>query len=95
MDEKKEYIERGALIYRLEYYYSHTSGDIQYAYGVALRESQSAPAADVAPVVHREWIKNNNERSCPECGFTYYTIIDTFNYCPHCGVKMDGGKHEN
>ena len=58
MTEKKEYIERGALIYRLKYYYSHTSGDIQYAYGVALKEVRSAPAADVVEVVRCKDCKN-------------------------------------
>ena len=86
--EKKEYIERGAMISRLEYYYSHTSGDIQYAYGVALREVRSAPAADVVEVVHGEWkIVSESYRlfddydeayfvKCPFCDRTYYVPFE-------------------
>ena len=105
MDEKKEYIERGKLISRLEYYYSHTSGDIQYAYAVALKEVRSAPAADMVEVVHGEWKKlrgmappeYHGKHICSECGrkageWKMHEILT--DYCPHCGAKMNGGKHE-
>lgn len=97
--EKKGYIERGALMYRLGYYYDHTSGDPKYAYGVALKEVRSAPAADVAPVVHGEWIHNPMREydyicsvcrgDAPENRMRNNAILTP--YCPHCGAKMDGG----
>ena len=48
-----EYLDRGSLVARMEYYKEHTaeeSGE-HYAYSVALREIRNAPAADVAPMV--------------------------------------------
>lgn len=88
MGEKKEYIERGALLKKNMY--GNTAPILHRTYAEML--IQSAPVADVVEVVHGEWIKNNGERSCMYCGFTYYSIDHDFNYCPHCGAKMDGGK---
>ena len=59
-----------------------------------------APAADVAVVVHGEWIllgKNEHdyetsvEEKCSLCGryvYCYDTELQD-NYCPNCGAKMD------
>ena len=56
----------------------------------------SIPAADVAPVVHGRWEKQNGLYSCSECGKTcpYDVQADVIeywacNYCPKCGAKMD------
>lgn len=50
------------------------------------------PAADVAPVVHGEWI---NLGVCSNCGKNIYDGIDADiwsryepPYCPNCGAKM-------
>lgn len=54
------------------------------------------PAADVAPVVHGQWIEDHDYLKCPECGvmvkwdFTFFDI-GNWNYCPNCGAIMDGG----
>ena len=57
------------------------------------------PAADVAPVVHGQWI-DVGERyddydecfysvfKCSNCGTTKEEY-PTSNYCPNCGAKMD------
>lgn len=59
-----------------------------------------APAADVAPVVHGRWInKTNHNRAvveqrvdCSACGHIFWhTSAMSYNYCPNCGAKMDGG----
>lgn len=56
---------------------------------------RSIPAADVAPVVHAEWVKRSFVSSdvfCSEC-HTLETTKDSnykSRYCPHCGAKMDG-----
>ena len=64
------------------------------------------PAADVAPVVHGEWVlvgtnehdyETSVEEKCSLCGrYVYrYDTEPQDNYCPNCGAKMDGGeKHE-
>lgn len=58
------------------------------------------PAADVAPVVHGEWIHNPKREydyicsvcrgDAPEDRMRNNAILTP--YCPHCGAKMDGGK---
>ena len=55
-------------------------------------------AADVAPVVHGEWIKGeeNSHRRIIECshcktGFVLDNSETNPNYCPNCGARMDGG----
>lgn len=51
-----------------------------------------APAADVAPVVHGQWIEDGSGIIiCPECKRGYNLIAKFTNYCPACGAKMDGG----
>ena len=58
----------------------------------------SIPAADVAPVRHGRWEKKAayhdgifNTVACSVCK-TYQPIgcWDYYDYCPHCGAKMDG-----
>ena len=57
---------------------------------------RGVPAADVAPVVHGQWIEDHDYLKCAECGvmvkwdFTFFDI-GNWNYCPNCGAKMDGG----
>ncbi len=54
-----------------------------------LREVSDAPAADVAPVVHGEWIHHDDGVvTCSECGNAESS--DSY-YCRYCGAKMDGG----
>ena len=55
------------------------------------------PAADVAPVRHGRWEKNDNGImiwwECSECHHdAWYDGDDLYNYCPNCGAKMDGGE---
>lgn len=63
----------------------------------------SAPAADVAPVVHGRWIGaplcGNDNCRCSECG-SWHNIHANLRgeimqkYCPNCGAKMDGGDND-
>jgi hypothetical protein len=60
----------------------------------------STPAADVAPVVHAEWVVcgdgDNVPWMCSHCGKTTahkYKVMYG-KYCPHCWAKMDGGDSE-
>ena len=55
-------------------------------------------AADVAPVVHGHWIRQDEsftrfKCSNPECGAENYGGFE--NYCPNCGAKMDEEKDSN
>ena len=49
---------------------------------------------DVVPVVHGKWIVSHIPDSmlweCDQCGFD--CGAHSFNFCPKCGAKMDGGK---
>lgn len=63
----------------------HTSKDV--------RRLLSIPAADVAPVVHGQWLDNEDYMFCSICGIQWYYCdndTETFNYCPNCGAKMNG-----
>lgn len=55
-----------------------------------LGEVEDAPTADVVEVRHGVWEKDGNGRTCSECQFKYWANGGLFNYCPHCGAKMDG-----
>lgn len=54
-----------------------------------------APAADVAPVRHGRWRESGSLLECQSCGEIYSRLGGnagkSWNYCPNCGAKMDGG----
>lgn len=57
------------------------------------RALKKIPAADVAPVVHAQWIEDGSGIIiCPECKRGYNLHAKYTHYCPHCGAKMDGGE---
>ena len=100
-----EYLDRSSLVARMKYYEKHTteeSGE-HYAYSVALREIRNAPAADVAEVVHGEWLRADDDWNslttiqCSLCSEEWCFETDddvsllNYKYCPNCGAKMDGG----
>ena len=69
---------------------------------MAMEIVASPPAADVAPVVHGEWVRPHRRNSnfcydCSVCGnevmHQEYRWRDKKIYpiCPWCGAKMDGG----
>lgn len=69
---------------------------IDLAYGIV----ENDPAADVAPVVHGEWIEKQRHEHFPSgkpyiadyCSVCGKRGSAEYNYCPNCGAKM-GGKH--
>lgn len=53
-------------------------------------EIRRLPAADVAPVVHAHWIKDECAfMRCSQCGYENDWEWAT-PYCPSCGARMDG-----
>lgn len=61
-------------------------------YAVLVEDIENIPASDVAPVLQGNWIHNKwNDYTCSYCKSQY---IDhgaiTWNYCPHCGARMEG-----
>lgn len=68
--------------------------------GVVFRsEIEKIPAVDAVPVVHARWIDYKDDHQCSAC--KEHTIFDAyawkaiqFEFCPHCGAKMDGERRE-
>lgn len=64
--------------------------------GSVFRAINCQIAADVAPVVHGRWKAYGAVLlECQNCGEIYSMLGGnagkSWNYCPNCGVKMDGG----
>ena len=89
----KEYIEREAIIQKIKEAKNNFSPTVRPIFDVATHLISHAPAADVAPVVHGEWIHKNGEIYCSVCGGE--ALMDEVYYkspyCPDCGARMDGG----
>lgn len=55
-------ISRSEVLNRLSYYISHCMEHSQYAYKVAYREVETAPAVDAEPVVHGHIVWKDRRR---------------------------------
>ena len=68
----------------------------QPGWGTAKICVKTFPTVDAAPVVHGKWIDNGVPESvlskCSVCGYSCGS--SSFNFCPNCGAKMDGGDEE-
>lgn len=99
-----EYINRDELL--AQYTGNILTAKIDYAEGLrdVIQDIKDAPVADVAPVVHGYWIKQEDPMletfyTCSVCKDYFYieTVGDTakdlflYTYCPSCGCRMDGG----
>lgn len=98
----EKYINRKLLKKRFKKRLDWLKKDIHDEYSGALYDGcevdinliDEIPAADVAPVVHGQWLDNVDYMFCSKCGMQWnYYDNDTqdFKYCPNCGAKMDGG----
>lgn len=96
-----EYIEREAAIAYIREQseecqkafeeFGGESGIYADAYNDLAEDFYGIPAADVAPVVHAQWIEDGSGIIiCPECKRGYNLIAKYTHYCPNCGAKMDG-----
>lgn len=88
----KEYIDREKVILAVRHAWAKGLEPTQYI--------EQIPAADVAPVVHGQWIcisKGYGEYECSVCHGVdsncsdYYGIhvVTEQEFCPNCGAKMD------
>ena len=91
-----EYIERSALMQFpiRRNYYDRKNGNKHFINGIesVLEYAENLPAADVAPVVHGKWIREDNSLGwvCSRCGRGVNTNPEGIDlYCYHCGAKMD------
>lgn len=67
--------------------------------GKAVNAICSVPVADVAPVVHGDWIweepnSANRFRGCFLCNKCFESMYTKKNFCSNCGARMkfEGGK---
>lgn len=93
------YIEREAYSKALKDLISDSDGRTNYekgyiaglatANGILLDENQT-PAAEVVEVRHGHWRKIKSGYWCSNCCLVEKDLKQEYNYCPHCGAKMDG-----
>lgn len=94
-----EYIEREAALREIERRETFMVGDKYISVDSMKTFIKNRPAADVAPVVHGQWeyipqtLNTLSQLRCPFCRWWSLdpSIDGVYNYCPHCGAKMDGG----
>ena len=96
---EKEYIEREAAEKVIDRFAGYLDDDMIFRIKYAIRKH--IPAADVEPVKHghfRRLTFSGDTIICSECKMAY-NIFETngaenFNFCPHCGAKLDGKEVE-
>lgn len=58
----------------------------------------SAPTIDAVPVRHGKWIDTQEKEewygSLYKCSLCGSGLIETDNYCPKCGARMDAEREE-
>lgn len=84
----KEYIEREAAVAFLE-----NMAASRYLIQ-SFENKEKFPAADVAPVIHGEWIecgKDDNDMTIVQCSICQIKRYGAPAYCSRCGARMDGG----
>lgn len=104
-----EYIERDALIKELEERQGWQDQKAAcvfkegYDCGLeaTLEDVKQAITADVAPVVHGEWIKSEEHKPWLTCSVCHDCYVDgewvdghKWSYCPNCGARMEGGEED-
>ena len=68
--------------------YRELTQNAGFDHDTAIMFLDNLPTADVQKVRHGEWKQCDDWFVCTNCGkITDYHIS---NYCPNCGVKMDG-----
>ena len=95
-----EYISREAALTALQ------DSDLFNTTERQLRAIRELPAADVAEVVHGEWLRSDDDWNslttiqCSLCSEEWCFETDddvsllNYKYCPNCGARMDGGKDD-
>lgn len=99
------YIDADAALKRFEEIHGNESNLLNcYNADWIVSFIETQPTADVREVRHESWkyktLDNFRkvECTCTHCGWSgvenydSYVDISDFEYCPHCGAKMDGGE---
>ena len=99
MEKEKRLIDADALYTEVtEKYRDIVAGAYPFnivAYDMA-KLVENAPTVDAVEVVHGRWEKYQVPpiMLCSECDWGTGLQSD-FNYCPNCGAKMDGDRHDS
>ena len=94
-DAVKALIEEIQLGYNDNGYDEWLNG-IYLGLGRAIDEIEDAPTVDAVEVVHGRWENMDNDPKCSECGIFAVSdkhAVKYYDYCPHCGAKMDGDEN--
>ena len=96
-----EYIDRNMIYEYIERFYSCHSENIVFTKELLQFFISKFPTADVAPICHGHWIRQDSivpYYECSECHCSidqepHYNYSDNImrfpKYCEHCGAKMD------
>lgn len=87
-------------------HYDQEHGNEHFIFGIeaVLEYAEQMPPADVAPVVHGEWlswkeadnfIPSSDRHECSVCHDAAQVLVNGLellsDYCPNCGARMDAG----
>ena len=82
----------------IDYYYLAEKIECPGEPLVYWNDIEAAPTVDAVEVVHGRWVSVPHKlaRVCSVCNrdepYKFADIdADVYDYCPHCGAKMDGG----
>ena len=89
-EKMAEYIEREKLYNNLILLAMYETGERQQGILGCAETVRIFSAADVAPLVHGQWIATHGDFcSCSLCMYPMAGWMQK-KYCPNCGAKMDG-----
>ena len=63
--------------------------NLEFEINTVLESIDEQPTIEAEPVRHGRWEKRDGKTWCSLCGASNKAYEPP--YCPHCGVKMDGG----
>lgn len=95
-----EYIKREDVLCRFTFEHGDRIPEVDidnFSNSVSIKDIKcvirAVPAADVAPVRHGKWIKQENYpgtySKCSECDQRVGGYTPNYKYCPNCGARMD------
>lgn len=93
-------IDADGLIEKAYWHGEHPDVENLYAEGVEavdMCDIDEAPTIEAEPVRHGRWLDNEDYMFCSVYGMQWYYCdneTQDFKFCPNCGAKMDGGKHD-
>ena len=93
-------IDADALVEKAYWHGEHPDVGNPFADGVEavdMSDIKNAPTIEAEPVRHGRWRDYSMDSyTCSNCKYTVPKDDYGYKYpyCPHCGAKMDGDKHD-